>query len=88
MSTGQASRPLAALTSGALMGALGGLIATLHKVIAVLLAAIAAVLLFSHYVNGPAIAAIDRWRLWIAGATAGLIIGIVASLLGVAGGSC
>jgi len=59
---------------------------TLYKVIAVLLVAIAAVLLFGHDVNGSAGAALTEWRLWIAGAAAGLIIGIVASLLGVAGG--
>ena len=59
---------------------------TLYKVIAVLLVAIAAVLLIGHDLTGAASAAFDGWTLWIAGATAGLVIGIVASLLGVAGG--
>lgn len=59
---------------------------TLYKVIAILLVAIAIVLMFGHDVSGGAVPAIDGWRLWIAGASAGLVIGIVASLLGVAGG--
>jgi uncharacterized protein len=59
---------------------------TLHKVIAVLLVAIAIVLLSGHDFAGSAGPAFDGWQLWIAGASAGLIIGIVASLLGVAGG--
>jgi uncharacterized membrane protein YfcA len=58
----------------------------LYKVIAVLLIAIAIVLMFGHDVAGRAGPAFDGWRLWIAGAIAGLAIGIVASLLGVAGG--
>jgi uncharacterized membrane protein YfcA len=60
--------------------------ATLYKVIAVLLVAIAALLLFGHDLTGEASAAFDGRRLWIAGAAAGFVIGIVASLLGVAGG--
>jgi uncharacterized protein len=59
---------------------------TLYKVIAVLLVAIATVLLLSHYVTGAGSAALDGWTLWLAGAAAGLVIGFVASLLGVAGG--
>ena len=59
---------------------------TLYKVIAVLLVAIAAVLLFGHNVTGAGSAAFDGWTLWLAGAAAGLVIGFVASLLGVAGG--
>jgi uncharacterized membrane protein YfcA len=59
---------------------------TLYKVIAVLLVAIAAVLLFSHNVTGAGNAAFDGWALWLAGVAAGLVIGFVASLLGVAGG--
>jgi uncharacterized protein len=60
--------------------------ATLYKVIAVLLVAISGVLLFGHDAKGAVVAIFDGWTLWIAGAAAGLIIGIVASLLGVAGG--
>jgi uncharacterized protein len=81
------------LLVGSLIGAwLGASWATrmhssaLYKVIAALLVAIAAVLLFGHDLTGAASAAFDGWRLWIAGAAAGLVIGIVASLLGVAGG--
>jgi uncharacterized membrane protein YfcA len=59
---------------------------TLYKVIAVLLVAIAAVLLFSHSVTGTGSAAFDGWTPGVAGAAAGLVIGFVASLLGVAGG--
>ena len=43
-------------------------------------------LLFGHDLAGGTAAAFDGWQLWIAGASAGLVIGIVASLLGVAGG--
>jgi uncharacterized protein len=60
--------------------------ATLYKVIAVLLIAIAAVLLIGHDATTATSPAFDGWQLWIAGASAGLVIGIVASLLGVAGG--
>lgn len=58
---------------------------TLYKVIAVLLVVIAAVLLFGHGSNGgqPLLAGTV---LLVAGIIAGLAIGVVASLLGVAGG--
>ena len=59
---------------------------TLYKMIAVLLVAMAVVLLFGHDPDGGADAAFDGWQIWIAGAGAGLVIGTVASLLGVAGG--
>ena len=59
---------------------------TLYKVIAVLLVAISIVLMFGHDVADSAGPAFAGWRLWIAGAISGLAIGIVASLLGVAGG--
>lgn len=58
---------------------------TFYNVIAVLLVAIAVVLMFGHDV-ASARPAFDGWQLWISGALAGLVIGIVASLLGVAGG--
>jgi uncharacterized membrane protein YfcA len=81
------------LLAGSLLGAwLGASWATrmhsttLYNVIAILLVAIAAVLLFGHGVTGATRAALDGWQLWIIGAVAGLAIGIVASLLGVAGG--
>jgi uncharacterized protein len=44
------------------------------------------VLLLAHGSTGIHPAALQGWTLWIAGALAGLAIGIVASLLGVAGG--
>ena len=59
---------------------------TLYKVIAVLLVGVAAILLFGHEPNGAVQASLSGWHLWIVGAIAGFAIGIVASLLGVAGG--
>jgi uncharacterized protein len=60
---------------------------TLHRVIAALLVAVAAALLLGHggdsQVGGPAL---DGTPLAVAGAAAGFGIGVVASLLGVAGG--
>ena len=59
---------------------------TLHRVIAVLLVAIAAVLLLGHDVTpagGPPLGGVF---LAAAGVVAGFVIGVVASLLGVAGG--
>jgi uncharacterized membrane protein YfcA len=58
----------------------------LYKVISVLLVAIAIVLFFGHDATRLAGAPSTGWQLWIAGAVAGLAIGVVASLLGVAGG--
>lgn len=58
---------------------------TLYKVIAVLLVVIAIVLLFGHD-TASAGSALEGWQLWLAGVLAGLVIGVVASLLGVAGG--
>jgi uncharacterized protein len=84
---------VANLLAGSLLGAwLGASWATrmrsvtLYRVIAILLVAIAAVLLFGHDMAGASGAALGGWQLWIAGAICGLVIGIVASLLGVAGG--
>jgi uncharacterized membrane protein YfcA len=57
----------------------------LYRVIAVLLAAIAAVLLLGHSSTGHQ-AVVTGWALVGAGATAGLGIGVVAAVLGVAGG--
>lgn len=84
---------VANLLVGSLLGAwLGASLATrmpsvtLYRVIAVLLVAIAAVLFFGHDVPSVATPALAGWRLWVTGAAAGLAIGAVASLLGVAGG--
>jgi uncharacterized protein len=60
--------------------------ATLYKVIAALLMMIAVVLLFGHEGPGTHSAMFDGWALYLAGAVAGLAIGMVASLMGVAGG--
>lgn len=59
--------------------------ATLHRIIAMLLVVIAAVLLFGH---GAAVGggALGGAPLIAAGVLAGLVIGVVASMLGVAGG--
>jgi hypothetical protein len=54
--------------------------------IAVLLVAIALVLLFGHETTATRGPAFDGWTLYLAGALAGLAIGIVASVMGVAGG--
>ena len=59
--------------------------ATLYRVIAVLLVIIAAVLLFAHDTVAGA-PAFTGWVLVAAGIAAGFVIGVVASLLGVAGG--
>lgn len=58
---------------------------TLYRVIAVLLVIIAAVLLFAHDTVAGA-PPFSGWVLMVAGIAAGFVIGIVASLLGVAGG--
>ena len=59
---------------------------TLYRIIAVLLLAIAAVLLFGHGVASAGHALLDGVLLVVAGVVAGFVIGVVASLLGVAGG--
>jgi uncharacterized protein len=59
---------------------------TLYKVIAVLLFAIAIVLLLGHGSTGNTGPGLEGWQLRVGGAVAGLVIGGVASLLGVAGG--
>ena len=59
---------------------------TLCRVIAILLIAIAAVLLVGHGVEGSGRPLLAGTAQTIAGVAAGFIIGIVASLLGVAGG--
>jgi uncharacterized membrane protein YfcA len=59
--------------------------ATLYRAIAILLVAIAVVLMFGHETSAQS-APISGWQLYVAGAVAGLVIGIVASLMGVAGG--
>jgi len=81
------------LLAGSLLGAwLGASWATrmrssmLYKLIALLLVGIAIVLLLGHTSVSLRSAALQGWELWIVGALAGLAIGIVASLLGVAGG--
>lgn len=81
------------LLAGSLLGAWFGAgwatrlkSATLYRVIAVLLVGIAALLLFGHdqHAGGHAFAS-GNLQL-VAGVAAGFIIGVVASLLGVAGG--
>lgn len=57
--------------------------ATLHRIIAALLMAIAVVLLFGHDATAAALGGAAQI---VAGVAAGLAIGVVASLLGVAGG--
>jgi uncharacterized protein len=80
------------LLAGSLVGAwLGASWATtlssraLYRVIAIMLVAIAGVLLFAHD-RGAASAMLTGWPQTVAGIVAGLIIGIVAAVLGVAGG--
>ena len=83
---------IANLLAGSLAGAWAGAgwatrlrSATLYKVIAVLLVAIACVLLLGHdtAASGPPLTGLAQL---FAGVVAGFLIGIVASLLGVAGG--
>lgn len=58
---------------------------TLYRVLAVLMVGIAAVLLFGHDVNAPE-APLGGVAQMAAGALLGFVIGVVASLMGVAGG--
>jgi uncharacterized membrane protein YfcA len=59
---------------------------TLYKIIAALLVLIAGVLLFAHDKAAGTIPPLTGAYLIVAGVIAGLVIGVVASLLGVAGG--
>jgi uncharacterized membrane protein YfcA len=84
---------IATLLGGTLLGAWLGAgwatrlkSATLYRVLAVLLVAIAAVLLFGHEVRAGAGPAFRGAALVAAGVAAGLVIGWVAALMGVAGG--
>jgi len=81
------------LLAGSLVGAYAGASwatrlksETLYKVIAVLLLLIAGVLLFAHGTAAAPAPALTGMYLIVAGVAAGFVIGIVASLLGVAGG--
>lgn len=83
---------IANLLAGSLLGAWAGAewatrlrSETLYRVIAVLLVVIAAVLLFAHDVVAGS-PAFGGWAQVAAGVVAGFVIGVVASLLGVAGG--
>lgn len=60
--------------------------AALHRVIAVLLAGIALVLLLGHHPESRSATALTGAALVVAGVLAGFLIGVVSSLLGVAGG--
>jgi uncharacterized membrane protein YfcA len=84
---------LANLLAGSLLGAwLGADVATrlsartLYRVIAVLLVAIAALLVFTHDPTTPSAPWASGMALILLGVGAGFIIGVIASLLGVAGG--
>ncbi|QXP83772.1 sulfite exporter TauE/SafE family protein [Methylococcus sp. Mc7] len=59
---------------------------TLYRVIAVLLVGIAAALLWGHGVEAGRSASLEGFALALAGALAGVGIGVVAAVLGVAGG--
>ncbi|MCZ8548679.1 sulfite exporter TauE/SafE family protein [Mesorhizobium qingshengii] len=59
---------------------------TLYKIIAILLLLIAFILLFGHSPGSPNHALFGGAMLIVAGIVAGFVIGVVASLLGVAGG--
>ncbi len=81
------------LLAGSLLGAYGGAewatrlkSETLYKVIAALLVVIAGVLLFAHGTDTAGAPPFTGWVQIIAGIVAGFIIGVVAALLGVAGG--
>ncbi|MDH2354043.1 sulfite exporter TauE/SafE family protein [Bradyrhizobium sp. SSUT112] len=81
------------LLAGSLVGAYAGASwatrlksETLYKVIAALLLVIAGVLLFAHNTAGATTPPLTGASLIVAGIAAGFAIGIVASLLGVAGG--
>lgn len=81
------------LLTGSLLGAwIGAGLAvrmksrTLYRVLAVLLVLIAAVLALSHSTSLSSTALVTGWAQIVAGLVAGFCIGIVAALMGVAGG--
>ena len=59
---------------------------SLHRIIAVLLVVIAGVLMFGHDASGQGHALLTGWVQAAAGIMAGFVIGVVAAVLGVAGG--
>lgn len=59
---------------------------TLYRVIALLLVGIAVILLFGHDASTPALPPFNGSAQVLAGVVSGFVIGVVASLLGVAGG--
>ena len=84
---------IANLLAGSLLGAWVGAAwatrlrsETLYRVIAVLLVAIAVVLLVGHGAEGSGRPLLTGTAQIVAGVAAGFVIGVVASLLGVAGG--
>ena len=81
------------LLAGSLIGAYAGAAwatrlksETLYRIIAVLLVLIAGILLRAHDTAGGAAPPLSGWSQVVAGVIAGFAIGVVASLLGVAGG--
>lgn len=84
---------IANLLAGSLVGAWVGASwatrlksATLFRVIAILLVIIAGVLLIGHSAEGATQPLFTGWTQMVAGVVAGFAIGVVASLMGVAGG--
>ena len=84
---------IANLLAGSLLGAWVGAAwatrlrsETLYRVIAVLLVAIAVVLMVGHGAEGSGRPVLTGTAQMVAGVAAGFVIGVVASLLGVAGG--
>ena len=82
------------LLAGSLLGAWWGASwvtrapkASLHRWMAVLLVVIAAALLLNHALPVAGASGLEDSARWVAGVAAGFGIGIVASLLGVAGGA-
>jgi hypothetical protein len=59
---------------------------TLYRVIAALLVCIAIILWASHTSLSTPTDHLNGWSLWVGGVIAGFVIGVVASLMGVAGG--
>lgn len=60
--------------------------AALYRLIAILLVGIATALAFGHHLDGASAPLLDGGTLFLSGAVAGLAIGVVAALMGVAGG--